>query len=193
MRDYDYIVLVNENGVPYLAHHGIKGQKWGVRRFQNPDMTWTEAGKERYGTSSGEHKSKDKKSGMSDETKKKLKTAAIVGGSLLAAGAAAYGAYKLNDVAVTSLRYEDMKKGLEYIKKRDDWSTMAAKNMSMFKESDSRGEYSRAADYLKIARDAEGFRDSYERDAHRRIERAALDAYSAKDRIKELRRLASRK
>lgn len=32
----------------YLAHHGIKGQKWGVRRFQNADGTLTEAGKERY-------------------------------------------------------------------------------------------------------------------------------------------------
>lgn len=29
----------------YLAHHGIKGQKWGVRRFQNEDGTWTAAGK----------------------------------------------------------------------------------------------------------------------------------------------------
>lgn len=28
-----------------LAHHGIKGQKWGVRRFQNPDGTLTAAGK----------------------------------------------------------------------------------------------------------------------------------------------------
>ena len=28
-----------------LYHHGIKGQKWGVRRFQNPDGTFTEAGK----------------------------------------------------------------------------------------------------------------------------------------------------
>ena len=33
----------------YLAHHGIKGQKWGIRRFQNEDGTLTEAGKEKYG------------------------------------------------------------------------------------------------------------------------------------------------
>lgn len=31
-----------------LHHHGIKGQKWGRRRFQNKDGTLTPAGKERY-------------------------------------------------------------------------------------------------------------------------------------------------
>lgn len=35
------------NGTDYLAHHGIKGQKWGVRRFQNEDGTYTEEGKRR--------------------------------------------------------------------------------------------------------------------------------------------------
>lgn len=31
-----------------LYHHGIKGQKWGVRRYQNKDGSLTELGKARY-------------------------------------------------------------------------------------------------------------------------------------------------
>ena len=30
-----------------LYHHGIKGQRWGVRRYQNPDGSLTPAGKRR--------------------------------------------------------------------------------------------------------------------------------------------------
>jgi len=30
-----------------LYHHGIKGQKWGVRRYQNKDGSLTPAGKKR--------------------------------------------------------------------------------------------------------------------------------------------------
>lgn len=34
-----------------LYHHGIKGQRWGVRRFQNEDGTLTAEGKKHYGVS----------------------------------------------------------------------------------------------------------------------------------------------
>lgn len=33
----------------YIKHHGIKGMKWGVRRFQNADGSLTAKGKQRYG------------------------------------------------------------------------------------------------------------------------------------------------
>ena len=34
-----------------IYHHGIKGQKWGVRRYQYADGTYTPAGKKRYSSS----------------------------------------------------------------------------------------------------------------------------------------------
>lgn len=42
----------NLNEITYdeIKHHGIKGQKWGVRKYQNKDGSLTDAGKKRYGT-----------------------------------------------------------------------------------------------------------------------------------------------
>lgn len=45
----NYFVEPSE-GELILAHYGTMGQKWGIRKYQNPDGTLTEAGKRRYGT-----------------------------------------------------------------------------------------------------------------------------------------------
>ena len=40
-------LISNKQYEDYLSHHGILGQKWGVRRYQNSDGTLTSAGKKR--------------------------------------------------------------------------------------------------------------------------------------------------
>lgn len=45
----------------YLAHHGIKNQKWGQRRFQNYDGSLTNEGRRRYGIGESNQSRRERK------------------------------------------------------------------------------------------------------------------------------------
>lgn len=55
-----------------LYHHGIRGQKWGRRRYQNKDGSLTPAGKKRYDKEMDKLKAEKKKLVNESRTKKKL-------------------------------------------------------------------------------------------------------------------------
>ena len=53
-----YLLTTGENNA--LAHYGVLGMKWGIRKFQNKDGSLTEAGKSRYKYESWTTKHQDK-------------------------------------------------------------------------------------------------------------------------------------
>lgn len=74
-----------------LCHWGIKGMKWGVRRYQNKDGTLTTSGRKRYANDNTTEKTA-KSSRFSPKQKKALK----IGATVAVAALATYGAYRLS-------------------------------------------------------------------------------------------------
>ena len=58
-----------------LRHHGIRGMKWGVRRYQNPDGSLTAAGKKRYDSISPDRTRKEMQKAVNAQRGKKYGSA----------------------------------------------------------------------------------------------------------------------
>lgn len=77
-----------------LYHSGVKGMKWGIRRYQNADGTLTEEGRARYGANSYQEMSLSQRANFNkDMTKRsdKLKRNTAIGVGLAATAASAAG------------------------------------------------------------------------------------------------------
>ena len=101
----------------YLAHHGIKGQKWGVRRYQNDDGTLTPEGRRHYGVDDRKYFTENTKERDVIQGIKGAKVGAAIGGTLGAVATASVLAYfppavlmanpaTVGALAVTEIGYE---------------------------------------------------------------------------------------
>lgn len=94
------IVIRSES---YLQHHGILGQKWGIRRFQNPDGTLTDAGKKRY-TNDNVEKTQNKK--LTKQQKAKIYNATIAAIALGATAVSLYSAVNVSKMSSNTIPFE---------------------------------------------------------------------------------------
>lgn len=80
-----------------LYHYGIKGQRWGTRRWQNDDGSFNEEGKIRYGRVSDGKKKPGRYDKYSKDAQYYIKKGnmTIAAASVLGTAAAAYGAYSI--------------------------------------------------------------------------------------------------
>ena len=135
-----------------LYHHGIKGQKWGVRRYQNKDGSLTPAGKKRAKT----ELTPEQKAARKDKIKKVAAgTAAVV------TVAAAAGLYAKNKPAVDKFVKEYLNnakvakaaKQEAYAKSHKDSILKSASKLNKYKQYYDDQTVSKAVKNLQTTRD----------------------------------------
>lgn len=70
MWEYNYNPYYLPETVP-IEHHGVKGMKWGVRRYQNKDGSYTKRGLERYRKAEADYDSAKEKQKSTKQAYKK--------------------------------------------------------------------------------------------------------------------------
>ena len=84
-----------------LAHHGIKGQKWGIRRYQNSDGSLTPEGYRHWGFDPAT--GRQTRAGKSEHTKQRTKEFAKTGAKVALTLGSISGATGMAVVAATGM------------------------------------------------------------------------------------------
>lgn len=108
-----------------LNHYGVKGMRWGHRK-QIPLVGRRPGGSQNPQMDDAQRRSIQKQ---------RAKKAAIIGGSIVAAGLVAYGGYKLRSSAVTSLAKKYEKKAISSISKANEFKKFASEHGNLADKS----------------------------------------------------------
>ena len=139
-----------------LYHHGIKGQKWGVRRYQNYDGTLTEQGRKKYlrtlsvldiaktgAYNNSDHYHKKGESALEKNNFKKAEEAFKLRDSYKELGRS-YEVLINKSLKEVNASKEDIKRGKEFLRIKNGFQAVAYGNQNtMVRDYDNGGKYTR--------------------------------------------------